>query len=152
MRPVCFASQTRVTAPDTTSRRDARRHRRINAAASVNIHSGAAANSFANTPIADIHPARLTRLRHNAIVVTAPSMYISGSDVKGSNSEYSDPVPSAHSHIAARDADAEIPTSAQKRPTASAALAFAITAYAFHFGTDGPGRCSSTAATSGLKQ
>src|SRR5438552_16709535 len=115
-----------------TNRRSAAVHRRSSAAMTVKIHSGAAANSFANTPTAPSTPARRYRPRHSAIAINGPSMYINGSDVEESNSEYNDPVPSADSHVPAAAADGDIPSTRQKRPTASAAAVFATTAYVFH--------------------
>src|SRR5262245_32098413 len=152
MNDACIASHTSVTSTDALARRSAAFRRRSSTANSAKIHSGAAANSFAKMPSTPASVARAICPRQSQIAIMGPSMYISGSDVYTSNSEYSEPAPSADSHIALSAAVDDSPSSRLKRQTATAPAAFASTAYVFHLTIDDPGNRSRTTEISRRKQ
>ena len=68
------------------STRSASVHRPVAAVAALQISIGAAANSFASTPMAATRPAAATRSFSRSHTRNGPIAYIRGSDVNGSNS------------------------------------------------------------------
>jgi hypothetical protein len=75
-------------------------------------------------------------------IISGASRYITGSDVYGSNTDCIGPNPNAAIHVAVPAPRDDSPSTRHKRPSAMAAAALVSTAYARHFMSDGPGRCS----------
>ena len=120
--------------------------------APAKMYRGAAANSFASTPIDATTPAVTNHPVVRAVVRIGPSAYISGSDVYGSCSVYKPPNPAAVRTHANEAAGRLKPTVRHHTNTPAAAAALQTTEYAFHLIGDGPGSMPSTHGTSTRKQ